>query len=775
MITLKKRNTESETKIMTDFKEIILSKHLSTLFSKASFGIEKESQRITDKGSIAKTNHPAVFGNRSFHPYIQTDFAETQPELISPPTQSVDEMYEWLTAIHDVVLRSLPQDEYLLPLSIPPVMPASDEVRVAVLDSEADVQYREYLVSVYGNKKQMVSGIHYNFELDPALIKELYQIEKPALSLKSFQSEIYLKMAHNFLRYQWILTYLMGASIAADASYFEKEETKDFPLQHFARSIRSSQYGYVNKGDVHVSFDSIEAYVNDIEEMVASGKLSAEKEFYSTVRFRGVKRARDLLTNGIAYLEFRLFDLNPFAAFGMHKKDMHFIHYFLLYLLWMDEDATEEQMILGKQLNYRTALENPLTPSAYQAEGTAFLNGMLEMLDGIHADKEIVAIVKEKSAAFHHPEKTVAGQMVTAVKEGQDLTEMAVALAKKYKAEAWKRPYALRGFDDMELSTQILLFDAIQKGLKINILDRHDQFISLTYQNHREYVKNGNMTSKDSYIGPLIMENKVVTKKILAENGFAVPASGEYHSVSAALKDYPLFTGKGIVIKPKSTNYGLGISIFKDGASLENYEKAIRIAFEEDEDILVEDYLQGTEYRFFVIGNETKAVLLRVPANVKGDGIRTIRELVDEKNKDSMRGKNHRSPLERIEMGELEKLTIQGQGYTFESIPSAGEIVRLRDNSNISTGGDSIDFTDQMDDSYKKLAVDMTAALGVAVCGVDFIIPDYSRPSTKEAPGYGVIEANFNPAMLIHIYPYQGESRRLTMDVLRLLFPEMLL
>ena len=97
----------------------------------------------------------------------------------------------------------------------------------------------------------------------------------------------------------------------------------------------------------------------------------------------------------------------------------------------------------------------------------------------------------------------------------------------------------------------------------------------------------------------------------------------------------------------------------------------------------------------------------------------------------------------------------------------------MRDNSNISTGGDSIDVTDQMDDSYKKLAVQMAAALGVAVCGVDIIIPDHSVPATQAEPNYGVIEANFNPAMLIHIYPYKGKSRRSTMEILRLLFPEM--
>lgn len=758
---------------MTDFKEIILTHKLSALFSKASFGIEKESQRITDEGTIAKTNHPTIFGNRSFHPYIQTDFAESQPELITPPMQSIEEMHEWLMAIHDVVLRSLPEGEYLLPCSIPPAMPASEEIKVAKLDNESDIAYREYLVSVYGNKKQMVSGIHFNFELNPVLIKELHQLSGSVRTLREFQSDVYLKMAHNFIRYQWIMTYLLGGSISADRSYFEKESQHDLPLDQYTRSIRSSKYGYVNKADVHVSFESIDAYVQDIEKMVTTGKLIAEKEFYSTVRFRGANKARDLLTNGIAYLEFRLFDLNPFAEFGMHKEDMYFIHYFLLYLLWIDQDASEAEMQLGKEMNYSTALENPLQPSAFQAEGLSVLEGMLQMLEAIDAEEKISAIVKEKIEAFQNPEKTVAGQMVKALEAGEDKTAWAASLAKKYKEAAWKRPYALRGFEDMELSTQILMFDAIQKGLKINMLDRYDQFISLTYKDHREYVKNGNMTAKDSYIGPLIMENKVVTKKILAENGFAVPHSGEYHSAEAALRDYPIFAGKGIVVKPKSTNYGLGISIFKDGASFEGYEKAIHMAFEEDEDVLVEDYLSGTEYRFFVIGNETKAVLLRVPANVVGDGSQTIRQLVEEKNKDSLRGKNHRTPLALIGTGELEKLTIQGQGYTFDSIPPAGVTVRLRDNSNISTGGDSIDVTDQMDDSYKKLAVQMAAALGVAVCGVDIIIPDHSVPATQAEPNYGVIEANFNPAMLIHIYPYKGKSRRLTMEILRLLFPEM--
>ena len=126
----------------------------------------------------------------------------------------------------------------------------------------------------------------------------------------------------------------------------------------------------------------------------------------------------------------------------------------------------------------------------------------------------------------------------------------------------------------MELSTQILMFDAIQQGIQVDVLDRQDQFLKLQLGNHVEYVKNGNMTSKDSYVSPLIMENKTVTKKILQQHGFRVPIGEEFSDIEKALRSYDIFAGKPFVVKPKTTNYGLGISIFKeDGASYEDYQK----------------------------------------------------------------------------------------------------------------------------------------------------------------------------------------------------------
>ncbi|URL02446.1 bifunctional glutamate--cysteine ligase GshA/glutathione synthetase GshB [Avibacterium sp. 20-126] len=753
-------------------QQTIKQNHLGLLFQQGSFGIEKESQRVHADGSIVTTAHPEVFGNRSYHPYIQTDFAESQMELITPPQKTLEDSIRWLSAIHQVVLRSLPETEYLFPLSMPAGLPDEEQIKVAQLDNAEDVAYREHLVTSYGKNKQMVSGIHYNFQLDPELVQTLFNAQSTYQSAVQFQNDLYLKMAKNFLRYQWVLLYLLAATPTVQDNYFKQGN----PLKagQYVRSLRSSQYGYVNAPEIKVSFDSIEQYVESLEHWVTSGKLIAEKEFYSNVRLRGAKKARELLNNGIQYLEFRLFDLNPFEQYGLSLSDAKFIHYFVLLMIWLDETADQNDVELGKARLAEVALENPLSATQYAAEGEQLLHQLLAMLHTIDAPQEISEIVQQKLQQFADPALTIAGRLVQAIEKAGDYQRLGAELAQQYKANAFERFYALTAFDNMELSTQALLFDLIQKGIKTEILDEQDQFLCLHVGDHIEYVKNGNMTSKDSYISPLIMENKVVTKKVLHKAGFNVPQSLEFTSAAQAIANYGLFEGRAVVIKPKSTNYGLGITIFQQGVSnREDFAKAIEIAFREDKEVMVEDYLSGTEYRFFVLGDETLAVLLRVPANVVGDGKHSVAELVATKNDHPLRGDGSRTPLKKIALGDIEKLQLKEQGLTIDSVPEAGRLVQLRANSNISTGGDSIDMTDEMHPSYKALAVGITKAMGAAVCGVDLIIPDLHKPAEPSLQSWGVIEANFNPMMMMHIFPYSGKSRRLTLDVIKMLFPEL--
>lgn len=746
-------------------KDVILNKQLQGLFLSGTFGIEKEGQRVLKNGEITKTRHPKSLGNRLNHPYIQTDFAETQLELVTPTVENEQEALRFLQAIHEVTFKHLDETEWMWPLSIPGVLPEEKDILEAQLSAE-DTAYREYLSSKYGKYKQMVSGIHYNFGL-PSAFFEL--VKEDGETTEEVRNRVYMKLARQFIRYQWLLIYLYGASPIAPQEYFGKEDALDRPV----KSLRTSRYGYVNDSSIQVSFNSIDAYIQTLRHYVDTKQLIAEKEFYSSVRFRGAKSVVEFLEKGIQYMEFRLFDLNPFALEGIALEDVRFVHLFLMLMLWLDEVDYIQSVKIGQDYTQAISLIHPLDSAPYQSEGEWLLQQLLEMADTLSLSRSDKELIQQKIEQLQDPKKTIGGRLWQLFEKENDMVKIGMSLAKQHKDYVMERPYGLRAFEDMELSTQVFIHDAIQAGVHVEILDSRDQFLKLTYKGQVEYVKNGNMTSHDTYISPLMMENKVVTKKVLAQAGFKVPASLQCQSLDEAAILFHQVQNKPIVIKPKSTNYGLGITIFQEGIDdKETFLEAIKLALKEDKEVMIEDFIQGTEYRFFVLNGETRAVLLRVGANVIGDGIHTIAELVAQKNDNPLRGDGKTTPLKKIELGDIEKIQLQEQGYTTESVVETGVQVFLRANSNISTGGDSIDVTDEMHDSYKQIAADIAKAMYAKVCGVDLIVPDKAVSAAHRHDSYGIIEANFNPMMMMHIYPAVGTSRRLTHDILRMLFPE---
>ncbi len=327
--------------------------------------------------------------------------------------------------------------------------------------------------------------------------------------------------------------------------------------------------------------------------------------------------------------------------------------------------------------------------------------------------------------------------------------------------------FQTKGYENLELSTQILIKEALNRNINVEIIDAKDNFILLSKNKKIEYVKQATRTSLDSYIAPLIMENKLVTKHILANTNINVPKGKSYTNIETALIDYKQFQNKNIVIKPKSTNFGIAVTIIKKNQPFPEYKQALTNAFEQDNTVLVEEFIAGKEYRFLVIENKVIAILLRVPANVIGNGINTIEELVKQKNKDPLRGKGYKTPLEKIMLGQFEQKFLAEQNKDFQTIPAKGETIYLRKNSNISTGGDSLDFTDEIVDSYKQIAIEATKAVGAIICGADIIINDYTIQPTKK--NHSIIELNFNPAIHIHCFPFKGQNRHPEKKILDLL------
>lgn len=326
------------------------------------------------------------------------------------------------------------------------------------------------------------------------------------------------------------------------------------------------------------------------------------------------------------------------------------------------------------------------------------------------------------------------------------------------------------GYEDMELSTQVLLAEALRRGVKVEVLDRKENFLRLSRGTHTELVKDATRTSKDSYVTSLALGNKVVSKILLDEAGIRVPKGADFDTPQAAHEAVKIFLGKKIVVKPKTTNFGIGISILNADFSERAFEQAVNMAFEHDQSILVEEFLEGKECRFLVVGTKCVAVLHRVPANVVGDGSSTVEALIDRKNQDPRRGQGHRTPLEKIQVTSVELAVLLKQNLSLGSVPTQGQLVYLRENSNISTGGDSIDYTDKVNEGYLRIAERAASAASAAICGVDLILQDPSAEPTVS--NHGIIEINFNPVLYFHDFPFEGENRHVENAVLDLLgFP----
>ncbi|WP_292606638.1 glutamate--cysteine ligase [Methanobrevibacter sp. UBA188] len=326
-----------------------LSKLSSNEILEGSFGIEWESLRAKDDGKLSLTPHPAVFGDKLTNPLITTDFSESQIEIITPTFDTIDDAFENFSLLSDMVNASLPRDEYLWFQSIPCILPYWDQIPIAQYseEGESSQKYREDLARRYGVKKQMISGVHFNFSFSERFLKKLYSLENDDLSFKDFKDDIYLKIVRNYLRYCWLIIYLTGCSIGSHKTFSNDcihlmDAKDDYGSYYSTRgpSFRNASCGYKNLKDLYPSYNSVNEFVGDINSFIDNGDLSEAKELYTQIRLKP-KNPKDLLNSlkdsGIEYIEIRTLDINPFYQCGIVNRDMKFLHLFLIYMLVKDE------------------------------------------------------------------------------------------------------------------------------------------------------------------------------------------------------------------------------------------------------------------------------------------------------------------------------------------------------------------------------------------------------------------------------------------------------
>ena len=266
-------------------------------------------------------------------------------------------------------------------------------------------------------------------------------------------------------------------------------------------------------------------------------------------------------------------------------------------------------------------------------------------------------------------------------------------------------------------------------------------------------------------IAEAIAQDKELTKKLLHAAGVPVPmgrvAADPDDAWAAALE-----IGLPVVIKPKDGNQGKGVTV--NVTTRAQLDAGYAAAAEFRDDILVERYLPGNDFRLLVIGNKLIAAARRDPPIVVGDGVKSVRELVDHVNLDPRRGNGHATSLTKIRFDDIALDSLARQGYVAESVPPKGKRVILRNNANLSTGGAATDVTDDVHPEVAARAIAAAHMVGLDICGVDLVCDSVLKP-IEEQNG-GIVEVNAAPGLRMHLSPSFGKGRAVGEAIVDTLF-----
>ena len=274
------------------------------------------------------------------------------------------------------------------------------------------------------------------------------------------------------------------------------------------------------------------------------------------------------------------------------------------------------------------------------------------------------------------------------------------------------------------------------------------------------------VTGNTSSIAVEIACNKELTKRMLDEAAIPVP-SGDLVSDEEGLRAVIEKIGYPIVIKPLDGNHGKGSSI-----NVNDFETALnglQHAQAFSQNVIVERYITGYDFRILVINNKMVAAARRVPANVIGDGKLNIQQLIDKENLDPRRGYGHEKVLTEITVDKDTNELLEKLHYTLDSVPKNGEIVYLKSTANLSTGGTSIDVTDMVHPENITMAERVSRIIGLDVCGIDVMAENLTQP-LKESGG-AILEVNAAPGFRMHLAPSEGLPRNVAAPVVDMLYP----
>lgn len=271
-------------------------------------------------------------------------------------------------------------------------------------------------------------------------------------------------------------------------------------------------------------------------------------------------------------------------------------------------------------------------------------------------------------------------------------------------------------------------------------------------------------TEFTSAIAEGIASDKDLTKSLLQSCGVPIPEGQIVNSPGEAW-EAAQDIGLPVVVKPSDGNHGRGVTL--DLRKQEDIEAAYHVAYPEGSDVMVERFIPGDEHRILVVGGRVVAAARGEVVSITGNGLNTVRELIDNQlNSDPRRGHEEEYPLEIIDMATDAKvqLEIKRQDLTADSVPESGRQVVVQRNGNV-----AVDCTDDVHPEVAYIAQLAAKVVGLDIAGIDMVAQDISKP--LHVQGGAIVEVNAGPGLLMHLKPAVGAPRPVGQAIAEHLFP----
>jgi cyanophycin synthetase len=352
-----------------------------------------------------------------------------------------------------------------------------------------------------------------------------------------------------------------------------------------------------------------------------------------------------------------------------------------------------------------------------------------------------------------------------AAKEAVSLFE-AVAQEKSFNvSQAIAELKVLREDHMLGPTTWSIVKEAQYRGIPFIRLNDNSH-IQLGYGASQKQIQ-ASITSHTSAIAVETADEKTRVKTYLKRAGIPVPNGQKVSTQEEALTVFNEI-GAPAVVKPEVGNHGNGSTI--NVANLDQLKKAFKAAQAYHRDVIVEEYVEGGDFRFLVIDGKFIAAAKREPAHIIGDGKSSIKELIQKINSDPLRGFGHEKVLTQIEIDEMTERLLSLKELSPDSVPVEKEKVYLKATANLSQGGTATDVTDEVSPDIRLMAERAARIIGLDCVGIDALAKGISL--SLDQSGLKVVEVNAAPGFRMHLEPTNGQPRNVAKPLVDMLFPE---